>query len=130
MLVVDSAIVVTACLSSAGLEPYANQHLVAPALMWSETTSVLHELRWRRQITDQLATDAFARLRNAPVAARTHKRLREEAWKIADGFGWAKTYDAEYVALAHLLRCRLFTIDARLKRTAASVVTVVGPTEL
>ena len=130
MLVVDSAIVVTACLSSVGLQPYAKQELVAPALMWSESTSVLHELRWRRQITDELATYAFARLRDAPVAARAHKRLHEEAWRIADRFGWAKTYDAEYVALAQLLRCRLLTIDARLKRTAATLVKVVGPTEL
>jgi hypothetical protein len=84
MLVVDSAIVVTACLSSAGLEPYSHEQLVAPALMWSETTSVLHELRWRRQITEQLATDAFARLPDARIAARTQNRLHEEAWKIAD----------------------------------------------
>ena len=130
MLVVDSAVVVTACLSSVGLKLYANEELVAPALMWSESTSVLHELRWRRQITDELAIDAVARLRDAPIATRTHKRLHEEAWRIADRFGWAKTYDAEYVALAQLLRCRLLTIDARLKRRATALVKVVGPTEL
>lgn len=130
MLVVDSAIVVTACLSTVGLEPYSNHELVAPALMWSESTSVLHELRWRREITDELAIDAFARLRDAPVTARTHRRLHAEAWRIADRFAWAKAYDAEYVALAQLLRCRLLTIDARLKRTAATLVTVVGPTEV
>ena len=30
--------------------------------------------------------------------------------------GWAQTYDAEYLALARLLRCRLLTTDAKLKR--------------
>jgi predicted nucleic acid-binding protein len=130
VLVVDSAIVVTACLSLVGLQPYSSQQLVAPPLMWSEASSVLHELRSRRQITDELATDAFARLQDAPVAVRTHKRLHMEAWRIADRFGWAKTYDAEYVALARLLRCPLLTIDARLKRAATAVVTVMGPTEL
>jgi predicted nucleic acid-binding protein len=130
LLVVDSAVVVTACLSAVGLEPYSAQQLVAPPLMWSESTSVLHELRWRREITNELATDAFARLRNAPIAARSHKRLHEEAWKIADRFGWAKTYDAEYVALAQLLKCRLLTIDARLKQRVETFIPVIGPTEL
>ncbi len=44
--------------------------------------------------------------------------------------GMARTYDAEYVALARLLRCRLVTTDARLQRVAAALVDVVGPTDL
>lgn len=44
--------------------------------------------------------------------------------------GWAKTYDAEYVALAHLLGSRLLTLDARLRRTASRLVEILGPTEL
>jgi hypothetical protein len=27
------------------------------------------------------------------------KGLSDEAWRIADRLGWAKTYDAEYLAL-------------------------------
>ena len=52
------------------------------------------------------------------------------AWKIADRLGWAKTYDAEYVALADLLSCRLVTLDARLRRGAQRLGFVVGPDEL
>ena len=40
---------------------------------------------------------------------------------------WARTYDAEYVALAHLLSSRLLTLDARLRRTASRLVEVLGP---
>lgn len=29
----------------------------------------------------------------------------DEAWRIAQQFGWAKTYDAEYLALAKILGC-------------------------
>jgi predicted nucleic acid-binding protein len=130
LLVVDSAVVVTACLSSVGLEPYSAEELVAPPLMWSEATSVLHELRWRGEISDELAADALSRLGSAPVAARNPKRLLQEAWKVADRFGWAKTYDAEYVALAQLLKCRLVTLDARLQRTVTRLVTVIGPAEI
>ncbi|MGI8829736.1 MAG: hypothetical protein ACR2I5_08225 [Candidatus Limnocylindria bacterium] len=48
----------------------------------------------------------------------------------AEQLGWAKTYDAEYVALAQLLGCRLLTRDDRLRRGAARVLECIGPSEL
>jgi len=56
--------------------------------------------------------------------------LGAEAWRIADELGWAKTFDAEYVALAGLLGCRLVTLDARLRRGADRSGRVTSPTEL
>jgi len=66
----------------------------------------------------------------APIERVAPSRLQEEAWAVADEFGWAKTYDANYVALARLLDCRLVTLDARLRRGTARLGFVVGPTEL
>lgn len=130
MLVVDAAVVVTACLSEAGLDPLAKEELVAPYLMWSEATSVLHELRWRQEISAELVEIALQRLSEADISPRRPKGLTDEAWRIADRLGWAKTYDAEYLALARLLRCRLLTTDAKLKTVGMKVVGVIGPTEL
>jgi predicted nucleic acid-binding protein len=130
VLVVDAAAVVTACLSEVGLEPLSNEQLVAPYLMWSEASSVLHELRWRKEISDELTTKALRRLSEAEISPRRPKGLTDEAWRIADRLGWAKTYDAEYLALARLHRCRLLTTDAKLKTAGARVVQVIGPTEL
>jgi predicted nucleic acid-binding protein len=98
--------------------------------MWSEASSVLHELRWRREISDELATVALDRLTSAHVSPRRPKGLIEEAWRIASRLGWAKTYDAEYLALARLLKCRLLTIDAKLKAASSGLVNVIGPAEL
>ncbi|MGH9115142.1 MAG: hypothetical protein ACRDWW_04860 [Acidimicrobiales bacterium] len=53
-----------------------------------------------------------------------------EAWRLAEELGWAKTYGAEYVALARLLRCRLVTLDRRLRRGTERLGFVVGPGEL
>jgi predicted nucleic acid-binding protein len=130
VLVVDAAVVITACLSEIGLKALGRDELVAPHLMWSEASSVLHELRWRREISSELAIIALARLTAADVGARRPKGLIEEAWRVADRLGWAKTYDAEYLALARLLACRLLTTDAKLKAAGSDLVNVIGPTDL
>ncbi len=130
MLVVDAAVVVTASLAEAGFEPLAKEQLVAPYLMWSEASSVLHELKWRKEIPDELAAIAMERLAAADISPRRPKGLSDEAWRIADRLGWAKTYDAEYLALARLLRCRLLTTDAKLKASGSRVTNVIGPSEL
>jgi len=130
VLVVDAAIVVTASLAEVGFEPLSKEQLVAPYLMWSEASSVLHELKWRKEIPDDLATIAMQRLAAADISPRRPKGLSGEAWRIADRLGWAKTYDAEYLALARLLKCRLLTTDAKLKASGSRITNVIGPSEL
>lgn len=49
---------------------------------------------------------------------------------IADELGWVKTYDAECLALARLLGCRVVTLDSRLRREADRLGLVVSPAEL
>ena len=56
--------------------------------------------------------------------------LKSAAWQIADEFGWAQTYDAEYAALAKMNECRLVTVDERLRRGADRLGFVVTPAEL
>jgi predicted nucleic acid-binding protein len=129
-LVVDAAVVITACLAEAGLRPLSAEKLVAPQLMWSEASSVLHELKWRGEISGELAGIAMRRLATAAVSARRPKGLTAEAWAIADRLGWAKTYDAEYLALARMLKCRLLTTDAKLRDAGSTLVEVIGPTDL
>jgi predicted nucleic acid-binding protein len=56
--------------------------------------------------------------------------LIKAAWRVADELGWAKTYDAQYVALAQMLDCRLVSIDERLLRGVARPSVAVRPREL
>jgi predicted nucleic acid-binding protein len=130
VLVVDATVVLHASGSADGFDEFGGETLVAPALMWSEARSVLHELRWRGEVAQEDAEATRARMERCPVKRRDHRRLGQEAWRIADALGWAKTYDAEYVGLAVLLRCRLVTLDARLRRGAERFGCVVGPDEL
>lgn len=132
MLVVDASLLVDWCIapSEVQLATLISDTLCAPPLMWSEARSVLHECAWRGELTAEEADRARARLGDADVKLEIPPGLADEAWRIADELGWAKTYDAEYVALASLLGCRLVTVDSRLRRGADRLGFVVGPTEL
>jgi predicted nucleic acid-binding protein len=128
MLVVDASVAIH--VASAGVLPFTDQELVAPPLMWAEARSVLHEAAWRRDIASEDAHAALTNLETLPIRSRSPRRLGIEAWTVADELGWAKTYDAEYVALARLLRCKLITVDLRLRRGAGRLGLVLLPTEL
>ena len=130
MLVVDASVAVAATFVSDGFAELSGDQLVAPPLMWSEARSALHERLWRRELHADDAEAARTRLESCPVEWRAPEQLGAEAWRLAGELGLAKTYDAEYVALAHLLGCRVVTLDGRLRRGADRLGLVVGPLEL
>jgi predicted nucleic acid-binding protein len=130
VLVVDASVAVSACLAPPGFAVLGDEDLVAPPILWSETLSALHELVRRGHADPADGEQGRAILARSPIERREHERLADEAWRIADGFGWAKTYDAEYLALAGLLGCRLVTLDGRLVRATRRLGFVVSPAEL
>jgi predicted nucleic acid-binding protein len=129
-LVADASVVVRACLAASGFTPLDGFQLVSPPLVRSESLSALHELAWRGEISAELASIALDRLRGAPIEVIAPDDLHDAAWSLADALGWAKTYDAEYVALARSLDCPLVTLDSRLIRGASSVASVIGPADV
>ena len=130
MLVVDATVALSACAIEHGFDELGGEELVAPPLMWSEARSVLHELVWRGEVDPEDADVTRSRLEHAPISRRAPARLGDEAWRVATELGWAKTYDAEYVALGLLLDVRVVTLDGRLRRGADRFGIVFAPHEL
>ncbi len=128
-LVLDASVAFWAC-GAEGRFAALDDELVAPWLMWSECTSALCGATWRREITAPAGQAMLDLLDEAPVEPRSHRMLRRRALKIATELGWAKTYDAEYIALAEMLDARVVTLDARLRRGADRLGVVVALDEL
>ena len=129
-LVVDANVVVQSCIDAGGLAPLAGYELAAPPIMRSEATSSLHEMRFRGDLSHMLADHALGALRALDIQVEAPPGFWERSWEVAHLLGWAKTYDAEYVALAQLLDCQLVTLDARLARGASRLARIVGPADL
>lgn len=129
-LVVDASVVLQILLAGGGLGRLRRHTLHAPALMPSEVTSTLRELVWRGDAPDDAASTALATLGTLPITHDSPGALAIEATAVAARLGWAKTYDAEYVALARRLDCPLLTLDARLQRGVGGLIEVLTPLDL
>jgi predicted nucleic acid-binding protein len=99
-------------------------------LLWSEAAAGLRQLEWRGEISIEHGRLALDRLLAVTVMPHPSASLIDDAWAIARRLGWAKTYDAEYLALARRLDTSLVTLDARLRRGGTNFVSVLGPTEI
>jgi predicted nucleic acid-binding protein len=129
-LIMDSSVALRVCLAGGAIGPLAEYALHAPALLPSEVTSALRELSWRGEIPVEQGREALDHLAALPITYAVAGSLSAEAWSIAVDLGWAKTYDAEFVALAARLDCPLITADARLQRRAGHRVVIQSPAEL
>lgn len=128
-LVVDASAATVLCLAEDGFG-LVEEDLSAPVLLRSETLSAVQGMHWRQEISGELAEQATERLLEAPIRLVRRTETYREARRIASDLGWAKTYDAEYLALALIEEAALLTVDSRLVRRATDLVETRTPSDL
>lgn len=122
--VVDASAVLH--LAATDVKVPAAHKLLAPTLLRSQTLSALHEAVQRGDVPADVARERLARIGKMPIRLLGDAVLRRRAWDLADRFGWASTYDAEYVALTQLQADAFVTLDARLARSVQGIVEVAS----
>jgi predicted nucleic acid-binding protein len=130
VLVIDASVAIAASHSPVGLARLDSHRLVAPYLLGAEVSSVIHEMVWRKEIDRDRGELMLRRFIESRVELIAPDGLTRAAWDVANELGWAKTYDAHYVALARLLGCQLVTLDERLIRGIARLGIAVRPREV
>lgn len=128
--VVDANVIIQLGLAGGDLGPLRGHTLAAPPILASEYTSGVSEMTYRGEIPLDAAQRVVDGLATIPIHYEVPEGLYRHAWELARQLGWAKTYDAEYVALAVLSSTPLVTLDARLRRGAAAVVEMPLLTEI
>ncbi len=128
-MVIDASALVKAALSD-NLADLGRLVLHAPTLIWSESASALNQLLWRSEVSANEARSSLVGILSQPLEIVPSSELVERASAIAKRLGWAKTYDAEYLALAERLNVPLLTADARLRAASLPGVTIVGPRDV
>ena len=129
-LVIDASVATEVCLADGGLGPLAGHELIGPPLLLSEALSVIRELTWRGTIPSAHSHESVERLLALPVQILTPDGHFPRASAVAESLGWAKTYDAEYVALAIARGAPLVTLDEKLRRGAGHLARILSPGEI
>lgn len=99
----------------------AGTPLVAPPLFHAEITSVIRLRSYRGELPPATAHELLSAGLDSPVEIWSDSAaLQPRALDLAALFNQPKAYDAQYLAVADILGCELWTADRRLAESVAS----------
>ena len=99
------------------LETWLNEPvaLLGPPLLYAEVVSVVRNKVHRRFLLPEEGDAALETFFSFGIARREPAGLYQLAYRLATQFARHQAYDAQYVALAQIEQCDLWTIDRALR---------------
>ncbi|HLJ62064.1 MAG TPA: type II toxin-antitoxin system VapC family toxin [bacterium] len=87
---------------------------VTAPLFFAEVTSVLREHVYRGILSNSDGDQAFAVFTSLRIRGISSTGLQPQAWSLAKAYNRPRAYDAQYLAVAAMLGCEMWTADRRL----------------
>jgi predicted nucleic acid-binding protein len=88
--------------------------IISAPLFHAEVTSVLREQVYFRKLLPEEGEEAFSAYLDMGVKSVDTPGIQKRAWDLAKKFNLPRTYDMQYLAVAELRDCELWTNDKRL----------------
>ena len=88
--------------------------IITAPLFHAEVTSVLRQQVYFRKLLPEEGEEAFSAYLEMGVRGIDSPGIQEMAWELAKRFNLPRTYDMQYLAIAELKDCELWTNDKRL----------------
>ena len=88
--------------------------MVAPTLFHAEVTSAIRQHVYFKRILPEEGEEAFSIYLDIPIRIIDGPKVYRKAWQLAKEFNLPRTYDMQYLAVAELKDCELWTADRRL----------------
>jgi len=88
--------------------------IITAPLFHAEVTSVLREQVYFKRLPPEEGEEAFLAYTEMGVKSVDSTGIQKVAWELAKKFNFPRTYDMQYLAVAELKDCELWTNDKRL----------------
>ncbi|MDH5365239.1 MAG: type II toxin-antitoxin system VapC family toxin [Dehalococcoidia bacterium] len=97
--------------------------IMTASLFHAEVTSVLREEVYFGRLLPGECEEAFSAYLEMGVRGIDSLEIQKRAWELAKRFNLPRTYDMQYLAVAELNDCELWTNDKRLVNSLQGKVT-------
>lgn len=88
--------------------------IITAPLFHAEVTSVLRQQVYFNRLLPEEGEEAFSAYLGMAVTTIDSSEIQKMAWELAKRFNLSRTYDMQYLAVAELKDCELWTNDKRL----------------
>ncbi len=88
--------------------------IITAPLFHAEVTSVLRQQVYFKRLLPEEGEEAFSAYLEMGVKSIDTPGMQKRAWDLAKKFNLPRTYDMQYLAIAELKDCELWTNDRRL----------------
>ena len=87
--------------------------IISAPLFHAEVTSVLREQVYFKRLPPEEGEEAFSTYLEMGVKSIDSLETQKKAWELAKRLNLSRTYDMQYLAVAELKECELWTNDKR-----------------